>query len=54
MLAAMHFGNVSAGASRLILKGGIAMRALYGTTRLTKDVDFDCEGADAVLADQIR
>ena len=31
------------GASRLILKGGLAMRALYGSTRLTKDVDFDCE-----------
>lgn len=31
------------GANRLILKGGIAMRALYGSTRLTKDVDFDCE-----------
>jgi predicted nucleotidyltransferase component of viral defense system len=31
------------GASRLILKGGMAMRALYGSTRLTKDVDFDCE-----------
>lgn len=30
-------------ASRLILKGGMAMRALYGSTRLTKDVDFDCE-----------
>lgn len=31
------------GADRLILKGGLAMRALYGSTRLTKDVDFDCE-----------
>jgi predicted nucleotidyltransferase component of viral defense system len=31
------------GASRFILKGGMAMRALYGSTRLTKDVDFDCE-----------
>jgi predicted nucleotidyltransferase component of viral defense system len=31
------------GASRLVLKGGMAMRALYGSTRLTKDVDFDCE-----------
>ncbi|MGA7538023.1 MAG: nucleotidyl transferase AbiEii/AbiGii toxin family protein, partial [Steroidobacteraceae bacterium] len=30
-------------ASRLILKGGMAMRALYGSTRLTNDVDFDCE-----------
>jgi hypothetical protein len=33
-------------ASRLILKGGMAMRALYGSTRLTKDVDFDCEDSD--------
>jgi predicted nucleotidyltransferase component of viral defense system len=32
------------GASRFILKGGMAMRALYGSVRLTKDVDFDCEG----------
>ncbi len=31
------------GANRLILKGGLAMRALYGSTRLTMDVDFDCE-----------
>lgn len=31
------------GASRFVLKGGMAMRALYGSTRLTKDVDFDCE-----------
>ena len=31
------------GASRFILKGGMAMRALYGSTRLTKDVDFDRE-----------
>ena len=34
---------VRQGASRLILKGGMAMRALYGSTRLTKDVAFDCE-----------
>lgn len=34
---------VRQGASRLVLKGGMAMRALYGSTRLTKDVDFDCE-----------
>lgn len=34
---------VRQGATRLILKGGMAMRALYGSTRLTKDVDFDCE-----------
>lgn len=31
------------GADRYILKGGMAMRALYGSARLTKDVDFDCE-----------
>jgi len=31
------------GAHRFILKGGMAMRALYGSTRLTKDVDFDGE-----------
>jgi predicted nucleotidyltransferase component of viral defense system len=31
------------GADRYILKGGLAMRALYGSARLTKDVDFDCE-----------
>jgi predicted nucleotidyltransferase component of viral defense system len=31
------------GANRYILKGGMAMRALYGSARLTKDVDFDCE-----------
>lgn len=34
---------VRQGANRFILKGGMAMRALYGSTRLTKDVDFDCE-----------
>ncbi len=34
---------VRQGATRLILKGGMAMRALYGSTRLTKDVAFDCE-----------
>src|SRR6202167_4783844 len=33
------------GAHRLILKGGMAIRALYGSTRLTKDVDFDGEGS---------
>lgn len=32
-------------ADRFILKGGMAMRALYGSTRLTKDVDFDSEGS---------
>lgn len=31
------------GADRYVLKGGMAMRALYGSARLTKDVDFDCE-----------
>ena len=31
------------GASRFVLKGGMAMRALYGSARLTKDIDFDCE-----------
>lgn len=33
------------GASRFILKGGMAMRALYGSARLTKDIDFDCEAS---------
>ena len=36
------------GADRYILKGGMAMRALYGSARLTKDIDFDCE--DSVSA----
>jgi len=27
--------------NRLILKGGMAMRATFGSTRLTKDIDFD-------------
>lgn len=31
------------GADRFVLKGGMAMRALYGSARLTKDIDFDCE-----------
>lgn len=31
------------GADRYVLKGGMAMRALYSSARLTKDVDFDCE-----------
>lgn len=26
---------------RLVLKGGMAMRAAFGSTRLTKDIDFD-------------
>ncbi len=30
-------------ADRYILKGGMAMRALYGSARLTRDIDFDCE-----------
>jgi predicted nucleotidyltransferase component of viral defense system len=34
------------GADRYILKGGMAMRALYGSARLSKDVDFDC--ADSI------
>jgi len=29
--------------SRLILKGGMAMRAVFGGLRLTKDIDFDRE-----------
>jgi predicted nucleotidyltransferase component of viral defense system len=33
------------GAARYILKGGMAMRALYGSARLTKDIDFDCENS---------
>jgi hypothetical protein len=37
------------GAHRFILKGGMAMRALYGSTRLTKDVDFD--GEDSLTID---
>jgi len=28
-------------ADRLILKGGMAMRAVFGSLRLTKDIDFD-------------
>lgn len=40
------------GATRFILKGGMAMRALYGSTRLTKDVDFDCE--DSVSRQSMR
>lgn len=43
------------GADRYILKGGMAMRALYGSARLTKDVDFDCEDSvsDRSLATRI-
>lgn len=33
------------GADRFVLKGGMAMRALYGSARLTKDIDFDCENS---------
>ncbi len=28
---------------RLVLKGGMAMRAIFGSMRLTKDIDFDRE-----------
>jgi predicted nucleotidyltransferase component of viral defense system len=43
------------GADRYILKGGMAMRALYGSVRLTKDIDFDCEDSvsDRSLATRI-
>ncbi|MGH8134076.1 MAG: nucleotidyl transferase AbiEii/AbiGii toxin family protein [Steroidobacteraceae bacterium] len=43
------------GADRYILKGGMAMRALYGSARLTKDVDFDCDDSvsDRSLATRI-
>jgi|SRR5580700_2623369 predicted nucleotidyltransferase component of viral defense system len=40
------------GAGRFILKGGMAMRALYRSTRLTKDIDFDCE--DSVPTQSMR
>jgi predicted nucleotidyltransferase component of viral defense system len=40
------------GAARFILKGGMAMRALYGSARLTKDIDFDCE--DPVSAQSMK
>lgn len=33
------------GADRYVLKGGMAMRALYASARLTKDIDFDCEAS---------
>lgn len=42
------------GASRFILKGGMAMRALYGSTRLTKDVDFDSEDSVSQQSMQAR
>ena len=44
------------GADRYILKGGMAMRALYGSARLTKDVDFDCADSisDRSLATRIQ
>lgn len=32
---ALHYAN------RLVLKGGMAMRALFGSLRLTKDLDFE-------------
>lgn len=43
------------GADRYILKGGMAMRALYGSARLTKVVDFDCADStsDRSLATRI-
>lgn len=31
--------------SRLVLKGGMAMRAVFGSMRLTKDIDFDRESS---------
>ena len=40
------------GADRFALKGGMAMRALYGSARLTKDIDFDCE--DSVSAQSMK
>jgi predicted nucleotidyltransferase component of viral defense system len=40
------------GADRFVLKGGMAMRALYGSARLTKDIDFDVE--DSVSAQSMR
>jgi predicted nucleotidyltransferase component of viral defense system len=40
------------GAGRFILKGGMAMRALYRSARLTKDIDFDCE--DSVSIQSMR
>jgi predicted nucleotidyltransferase component of viral defense system len=40
------------GANRFVLKGGMAMRALYGSARLTKDIDFDCE--DSVSAQSMK
>jgi len=40
------------GADRFVLKGGMAMRALYGSARLTKDIDFDCE--DSVSAQSMK
>lgn len=40
------------GADRFVLKGGLAMRALYASARLTKDVDFDCE--DTVSAQSMK
>ncbi len=34
---ATHYG------ARLYLKGGMAMRVLFGSLRLTKDIDFECD-----------
>lgn len=36
------------GAGRLILKGGMAMRAVVGSMRLTKDIDFDRDPTFAI------
>ena len=34
-MLSLHYAN------RIVLKGGMAMRALFGSLRLTKDLDFD-------------
>lgn len=39
MLAVARLANSG---NRLTLKGGMAMRALHGSVRLTKDIDYDC------------
>jgi predicted nucleotidyltransferase component of viral defense system len=39
-------------ADRFILKGGMAMRAPYGSARLTKDIDFDIE--DSVSSQSMK
>lgn len=52
--AACYLASRSNG--RLILKGGLAMRALYRSPRLTKDVDFDADPSfeAATLDRQVR